>query len=68
MTRRDGSRVAPSEPLADLASLLARGYLRLLERSRQSAVSCAAAEQNQLEVPRPESPDDRVVPDVRRAG
>lgn len=46
----EGSRVV------ELATLLARGYLRLAEKSRTSAVSCADTAQIPLEVSGPESP------------
>lgn len=45
-----------SARFADLAALLARAYLRLAERSRDRAVSCASAEQKVLDGCRPESP------------
>jgi len=60
------SRLSASFP--NLAAILARAYLRLVETSRNGAVSCAAGEQILLEVPGPERPDERVVRDVRRAG
>lgn len=56
------------DPQDELGGLLARGYLRLLERSRPSAVSSRPAEQIPLDVGRRARPDERVVRDVRRAG
>jgi hypothetical protein len=53
--------------LDDLATILARAYLRLAERSRRDAVSCVATEQNPLELSRPESPDHVVKAVTRRA-
>jgi hypothetical protein len=55
------------QPLAEVASLLARGYLRLLETSRQSAVSSRRAAQIPLEGGREPRPDGHVLRDVRRA-
>jgi hypothetical protein len=52
----------------ELASLLARGYLRLLEKSRSVAVSCPESDEVSLDVPALPRPDERVLPDVRRAG
>ena len=56
------------DALFEVATLLARGYLRLLETSRQSAVSSRPAEQIPLDVGRRARPDERVLRDVRRAG
>jgi len=56
-----------SESLPDLATLLARAYLRLAERSRRDAVSRADAEQKPLEVSRPDRPDVTDVRATRRA-
>ena len=53
--------------LESLATLLARAYLRLAERSRRDVVSCADAEQISLGESRPESPDHDVEPATRRA-
>jgi hypothetical protein len=61
------ARRTPSTSLADLATLLARAYLRLSETSRRGAVSCVDAEQNPLEVARPKRPDVVAVPQTRRA-
>ena len=47
---------AEADPFTDLAGLLARSYLRLAERSRNSAVSDSDFRQKELEVPAPESP------------
>ena len=41
---------------ADLAGLLATGYLRLIERSRNGAVSGPGFEQKELEIPPRQSP------------
>ena len=65
--RSHGERITPAAAI-ELAGCLARGFRRLAERPRNAAVSCPSAEQNHLEVSRPESPDERVVRDVRRAG
>ena len=54
--------------MADLATLLARAYLRLVERSRLGAVSAPSGEQISLDESRRARPDERVVGDVRRAG
>ena len=53
--------------LTDLATLLARAFLRLTDKARSSAVSCAIAERIPLEVSRPESPDHDVDRTTRRA-
>jgi hypothetical protein len=58
---------APSVSLTDLAALLARAYLRLLDKSRTSAVSCPDQDDVSLGVPALPRPDERVVRDVRRA-
>jgi hypothetical protein len=42
---------------AELASLLARGYLRFRERSRRAAVSCTPDEQIPLDESRASRPD-----------
>ena len=45
-----------SADASDLAKILARAYLRLLETSRTGAVSSADGGQKRLDVVRPESP------------
>ena len=60
LVRRDGERrlaVAVQGDGRELAVVLARGYLRLLEKRRNRAVSRADSEQIGLEVPPVESPD-----------
>ncbi len=52
MTRRSGADTLP----ADLASLLARAYLRLAQKSPQSDVFRPGESQKPLDVSRPESP------------
>jgi hypothetical protein len=61
------SGAPPDQGCRNLSTLLARGYLRLLEASRQSAVSCGPDYQNRLDVPALPRPDERVVRDARRA-
>jgi len=61
------ARSADRDALRDLAALLARGFLRLRQTLRTSAVSCEAGEQIPLEVPGPARPDERELPDVLRA-
>jgi len=56
-----------STSLTDLATILARGCRRLAETSRRDAVSRVDAEQNPLEVSRPERPDVTDVRATRRA-
>lgn len=63
MTARDDERRR-----SDLATLLARAYLRLAERSRPGAVSPRDGEQISLDESPQERPDERVLRDVRRAG
>jgi len=53
--------------MVDLATILARAYLRLCETSRRDAVSGASKPQDCLEVSATESPDHDVELAARRA-
>ena len=53
--RRSVSMTAPSEPVAELAVLLARGYLRLTQKRLDSEISDAENPHKPLDVSPPES-------------
>ena len=63
MTRRSST----DGELQDLATFLARAYLRLAKTSRPDAVSCASTPHDSLDVLATESPDHDVEPATRRA-
>jgi len=61
------AKSATSTPFTDIATLLARAYLRLAKTSRPDDVSRADAASIPLEVSGQESPDHAVEPATRRA-
>jgi len=53
--------------IAELASILARAFLRLTDKTRRSVISCAEDPHVSLDVSGPESPDHDAEPATRRA-